>query len=330
MGGRLWVQSTVGVGSTFHFTVTMMPTEATVDHSARVELTPGVPVLIVDDNATNRRLLEHILRKWRLTPVSVESGARALQALAARDPRDPFRVILLDLHMPGMDGLQVVEELRRDPRYSALPVLLLTSSHRHEDENRLGTLEIAAHLTKPIRQDDLHQAIASALASVSASLSAAQSASTSASMSESSSAPVVAPADDAALEAPRNGRRLRILLAEDDPVNQRVAVAMLRKLGHQTIVVDDGQEALDRLGNDTFDVVLMDVQMPRLDGYAATQAIRARAAATGARRLPIVAMTAHAIKGDRERCLDADMDDYLSKPIRLSELAATLDRVLPA
>jgi two-component system, sensor histidine kinase and response regulator len=232
-----------------------------------------------------------------------------------------------------MDGLQVVEQLRRDPRYRALPVLLLTSSHRHEDESRLGTLEIAAHLTKPIRQDDLRQAIASALASVSASVSASlfPSVSTSATLSESPLAPgVVAAADEAVPEAPRKGRRLRILLAEDDPVNQRVAVAMLRKLGHQAIVVDDGQEALDRLGNDTFDVVLMDVQMPRLDGYAATQAIRARAAATGARRLPIVAMTAHAIKGDRERCLDADMDDYLSKPIRLSELAATLDRVLTA
>jgi CheY-like chemotaxis protein len=333
MGGRLWVQSTVGVGSTFHFTVTMMPTEGSIERAARVDLTPGVPVLIVDDNATNRRLLEHILRKWRLTPVSVESGPLALQALDARDPRDPFRVILLDLHMPGMDGLQVVEELRRDPRYRALPVLLLTSSHRHEEGTRLATLEIAAHLTKPIRQDDLHQAIASTLASVSASRSAAlaasPSSSTSASVSESHSALVAAGAEDGAHEAPRNGRRLRILLAEDDPVNQRVAVAMLRKLGHHAIVVDDGQEALDRLGSDTFDVVLMDVQMPRLDGYAATQAIRARAAATGARRLPIVAMTAHAIKGDRERCLDADMDDYLSKPIRLSELAATLDRVLP-
>ena len=124
------------------------------------------------------------------------------------------------------------------------------------------------------------------------------------------------------------GRPLRILLAEDDPVNQRVAVAMLKKLGHHTIVVDDGQQALERLGDDTFDVVLMDVQMPRLDGYAATRAIRARAAETGAPRLPIVAMTAHAIKGDRERCLDADMDDYLSKPIRMAELAATLDRVI--
>jgi CheY-like chemotaxis protein len=113
-------------------------------------------------------------------------------------------------------------------------------------------------------------------------------------------------------------------------VNQRVAIAMLKKLGHDVIVVDDGQQALDRLDGETFDVVLMDVQMPRLDGYAATRAIRARAAATGAPRLPIVAMTAHAIKGDRERCLDADMDDYLSKPIRLAELAATLDRVVTA
>jgi signal transduction histidine kinase/CheY-like chemotaxis protein/ligand-binding sensor domain-containing protein len=328
MGGRLWLDSTVGVGSTFHFTVTLTPVAAPLAESeseaaaraARgdLELTPGVPVLIVDDNATNRRLLEHILRKWRLTPVSVESGPQALDTIAARDGRDPFRVVLLDLNMPGMDGLQVVERLRRDPRYRALPVLLLTSSQRHEEDGRLARLGIAAHLAKPIRQGDLHQALVCALSSAAMPVSKA------------ASAPLVAVAatnGGAAPDASRAPRRLRILLAEDDPVNQRVAVAMLRKLGHHTIVVDDGQQALDRLEAETFDVVLMDVQMPRLDGYAATQAIRARAAATGAPRLPIVAMTAHAIKGDRERCLDADMDDYLSKPIRLAELEATLDRV---
>jgi signal transduction histidine kinase/ligand-binding sensor domain-containing protein/DNA-binding response OmpR family regulator len=370
MGGRLWVESTVGVGSTFQFTVTLTPvpaplamaesvsaesgesagaagsvgSEGAAARAARVDLglPSGVPVLIVDDNATNRRLLEHILLKWRLRPVSVESGARALDAIAARDGRDPFGVILLDLNMPGMDGLQVVERLRRDPRYRALPVLLLTSSHRHEEDSRLAALGIAAHLTKPIRQGDLHRALASALASVSTSIggnsttigsNAASIGSSDAAIGSNSGgdrASTAAPASVSGAEVPHAGRRLRILLAEDDPVNQRVAVAMLRKLGHQAIVVDDGQQALDRLGDETFDVVLMDVQMPRLDGYAATRAIRARAAATGAPRLPIVAMTAHAIKGDRERCLDADMDDYLSKPIRLAELAATLDRVLTA
>ena len=327
MGGRLWVESSVGVGSTFHFTVTFASVAAPAAESAararRDEpelLTPGVPVLIVDDNATNRRLLEHILRKWRLTPVSVESGPQALEAIAERNGRDPFRVVLLDLNMPGMDGVQVVEALRRDPRYRALPVLLLTSSQRHEEDSRLASLAISAHLAKPIRQADLHQALACALAS--APILRASGVSHSSVTARNSAATNGAAPSDAGVRRP-----LRILLAEDDPVNQRVAVAMLRKLGHEAIVVDDGQEALDRLEADTFDVVLMDVQMPRLDGYAATQAIRARAAATGAPRLPIVAMTAHAIKGDRERCLDADMDDYLSKPIRLAELAATLDRV---
>jgi two-component system sensor histidine kinase/response regulator len=289
--------------------------------------------LIVDDNATNRRLLEHILRKWRLMPISVESGPRALQAIADRDGHDPFRVILLDLNMPGMDGLQVVEQLRRDPRYRELPVLLLTSSQRHEDDSRHMRLDIAAHLAKPIRQGDLHRALACALASTPApaaptgAIDGAAAIDGVAAIKGIGEIDGTTAIDGAATGVPRAGRRLRILLAEDDPVNQRVAVAMLRKLGHQTIVVDDGQQALDRLGDDTFDVVLMDVQMPRLDGYAATREIRARAAATGAPRLPIVAMTAHAIKGDRERCLDADMDDYLSKPIRLAELAATLNRV---
>jgi CheY-like chemotaxis protein len=229
-------------------------------------------------------------------------------------------------------------------------VLLLTSSQRHEEDSRLATLDIAAHLAKPIRQGDLYQALGRALASVSGSISGSASASASASVLASatvsasgsasasasaagaggSPAPFVAAPDGVVAAAPSVGRRLRILLAEDDQVNQRVAIAMLKKLGHDVIVVDDGQQALDRLEGDTFDVVLMDVQMPRLDGYAATRAIRARAEATGAPRLPIVAMTAHAIKGDRERCLDADMDDYLSKPIRLAELAATLDRVVTA
>lgn len=343
MGGRLWVHSTVGVGSTFHFTVTLMPASAAAaiaesgsevgsgaraetDAAARVsqadlELTPGAPVLIVDDNATNRRLLEHILRKWRLVPVVVESGREALEAIAARDGHDPFCVVLLDVNMPEMDGLQVVEQLRRNPRYHAhraLPVLLLTSSPRPEEDSRLAMLGIAAHLAKPIRQSDLRQALASALAS-----SARPAVSSPSSMPSAAAVGASHAAHGASAQ-----RALRILLAEDDPVNQRVAVAMLRKLGHHAIVVDDGQQALDRLETETFDLVLMDVQMPRLDGYAATQAIRARAAATGAQRLPIVAMTAHAIKGDRERCLDADMDDYLSKPIRLAELAAALDRVL--
>jgi signal transduction histidine kinase/DNA-binding response OmpR family regulator/streptogramin lyase len=332
MGGRLWVDSTFGVGSTFHFTVALTPVAAPMTEAAArtahddLDLPPGVPVLVVDDNATNRRLLEHILRKWRLTPVCVESGPRALSEIAARnghdrheghDGHDPFRVVLLDLNMPGMDGLQVVEQLRRDPRHHELPVLLLTSSQRHEEDVRMARLGIAAHLAKPIRQSDLHQALVHALASASAARAAPNAA----------YAPHAATINGAAANATRARRPLRILLAEDDPVNQRVAVAMLKKLGHDTIVVDDGQQALDRLEAETFDVVLMDVQMPRLDGYAATRAIRARAATTGAPRLPIVAMTAHAIKGDRERCLDADMDDYLSKPIRLAELAATLDRV---
>jgi two-component system, sensor histidine kinase and response regulator len=344
MDGRMWVESTVGVGSTFHVTVTL--TAAPAARPVHVDLTPGVPVLIVDDNATNRRLLQHILRKWRLAPVCVESGPQALRAIAARDPREPFRVVLLDRNMPGMDGLEVVEQLRRDPRYRALPVLLLTSSQRHHDDSRLATLDLAANLTKPIRQGDLHQALARVLASVqdpaeyppSASV-VAEAGSVEAKGVEAKGAEAKgveakgveangAEVNGAAAPAPHAARRLRILLAEDDPVNQRVAVAMLRKLGHLATVVDDGQEALDRLEGETFDLVLMDVQMPRLDGYAATRAIRARAAVKGAPRLPIVAMTAHAIKGDRKRCLDADMDDYLSKPIRLSELAATLERVL--
>jgi two-component system, sensor histidine kinase and response regulator len=257
----------------------------------------GVPVLIVDDNATNRCILERTTRKWGMDPVVAESASAALEAIATRAPRRPFSVVLSDLHMPDVDGFDLVERIRRNPPAAPPAILLLTSSSRHDNE-RLAALDVAAHLIKPVRQIDLRRALERAVTAVSLMP-----------VKPVKAVTKVAAADVAdAVGAHKPGRRrggFRILLAEDNPVNQRVAMVMLKK-----------------------DLALMDVQMPHLDGLEAAARIRARAELAGKPRIPIIAMTAHAMKGDRERCLEAGMDDYLSKPIRLAELAAALDRVM--
>jgi signal transduction histidine kinase/ligand-binding sensor domain-containing protein/DNA-binding response OmpR family regulator len=324
MGGRLWVESVDGQGSTFHFTVTLPRTPAAAAGTSSGELLLlGVPVLIVDDNATNRRILERTTGKWGMEPVVVESASAALEALAARAPRKPFVLVLVDLHMPDMDGLDLVERIRSNPSAAPPVILLLTSSSRHDSE-RLADLGVSAHLTKPVRQVDLRRALERAVTAATPAKPAALAAPAKPIASASSSEAV-------ALAAMNPGRRrsFRILLAEDNPVNQRVAMVMLRKLGHQVSVVDDGAQAVARADAETFDLALMDVQMPHLDGLEAAARIRAHAEQAGKPRLPIIAMTAHAMKGDRERCLEAGMDDYLSKPIRLAGLAAAIDRVMP-
>jgi CheY-like chemotaxis protein len=322
MGGRLWVESAGGQGSTFHFTVTLPRAAATSAMMSSGELRLfNVPVLIVDDNATNRRILEQMTRKWGMEPVVTDSAAAALEAIAARDPRRPFGVVLSDLHMPDVDGLDLVERIRRNPPAAPPVILLLTSSSRHDSE-RLAALGVAAHLIKPVRQVDLRKALERAVTAAAAAVAVTVTPATPA-----APAPSAAASTHALVPVRRRGG-FRILLAEDNPVNQRVAMVMLRKLGHQVSVVDDGAQAVERAEAETFDLALMDVQMPHLDGLEASARIRARAAQAGKPRLPIIAMTAHAMKGDRERCLEAGMDDYLSKPIRLAELAAALDRVM--
>jgi signal transduction histidine kinase/ligand-binding sensor domain-containing protein/DNA-binding response OmpR family regulator len=321
MRGRLWVESLDGRGSTFHFTVTLprMPAAA-VGTSSGEMLLLGVPVLIVDDNETNRRILERTAKKWGMEPVVAESASAALEAIAARDPRRPFRVLLSDLHMPDVDGLDLVERIRRNPPAAPPVILLLTSSNRH-DGDRLASLGVAAQLIKPVRQVDLRRALERALTTALAVIP----------VKSADAAPPITPAAlvaPAALKPAGMRGGLRILLAEDNPVNQRVAMVMLRKLGHQVAVVDDGEEAVARAEAETFDLALMDVQMPHVDGLEATIRIRTRAELAGKPRLPIIAMTAHAMKGDRERCLEAGMDDYLSKPIRLAQLGAAIDRVM--
>jgi signal transduction histidine kinase/ligand-binding sensor domain-containing protein/DNA-binding response OmpR family regulator len=316
MGGKLWVESVDGQGSTFQFTVTLPRAAVTPAMMSSGEMRLlNVPVLIVDDNATNRRILEQMTRKWGMEPVVTDSAKAAIDAIAARHAQRPFGVMLVDLHMPDVDGLDFVERIRRNPPAAPPVILLLTSSSRHEGD-RLDALDVAAHLIKPVRQVDLRKALERAMTAAAAAVAPA-----------TPVAPVAHVTSTALVPTRRRGG-FRILLAEDNPVNQRVAMVMLRKLGHKVSVVDDGAQAVERAEAETFDLALMDVQMPHLDGLEASARIRARAEAAGKARLPIIAMTAHAMKGDRERCLEAGMDDYLSKPIRLAELAAAIDRVM--
>jgi CheY-like chemotaxis protein/HPt (histidine-containing phosphotransfer) domain-containing protein len=275
-------------------------------------------VLVVDDNATNRHILEEMLANWGLEPTAVDSGRAALAALErAHQAGQPFRLALLDARMPEMDGFTLAEAIRRHPEWAGALLLMVSSGGPAGSTARARAAGVADLLTKPVKQADLWQAILRAMGTA---------------------APAVRPAAAERPAAPPGGP-LRILLAEDNPVNQKLAVSLLQKQGHAVILAENGREALaalypadsppDEGGPRRFDVVLMDVQMPELDGLRATEAIRERERASGG-HLPIIAMTAYALKGDRERCLEAGMDGYVSKPIRLTELLEALRAVVPA
>jgi two-component system, sensor histidine kinase and response regulator len=308
MGGRLWVESDGGAGSTFHFTVAL-------DVAALLEPQPAHPlprdldVLIVDDNEVNRRILAEQIRRWGMTATVVTGGRAAIDALTAAAATDrPFELVLLDANMPEMDGFAVAAEVAGRSALRGATVMMLSSSGDRADRLRCAELGIAAYLTKPVYGSDLLAAIERALAPKPAT-----------------PAPREAPTQAGALSAGVTGRHVRILLVEDNIVNQRVASGLLTRRGHSVTVAPDGREALARFERDAFDLVLMDLQMPVMDGVAATIEIRRREQATG-RHVRIVAMTAHAMHGDRERCLAAGMDGYLSKPIDPPMLFAVVEQ----
>lgn len=305
MGGHIWVESEPGQGSTFHFT-TRFPigTESSPSTVDSIQL-EDMPVLVVDDNATNRRIMEELLRSWRMNPTVAGSGLEGLTALRqAHQDGHPFPLLLLDYMMPDMDGFTVANEILNDPQLSATPIVLLSSACSGGVAAQCQKLGVAGFLTKPVRRSDLLNAILTVV---------------------SRRWQIETPKSAASGEAVRTATPRRILLAEDNPVNQRLAARILEKSGHHVTVVDNGKDALCRLERETFDVVLMDVQMPRVDGFEATKIIREWEKTTG-RHQYIIAMTAHAMAGDRERCLAAGMDQYISKPIDANRLLELVEQ----
>jgi two-component system, sensor histidine kinase and response regulator len=310
MGGKIWVESESGSGARFHFTamVGVADSQAVKPGTmAPPEMLRGMKVLVVDDNLTNRGILEGMLKGWGMKPTSVESGEEALAQLSnARSAGDPYGLILTVMHMPIMDGFGLVERIRQSPSLATATIMMLTSAGHRGDAARCQELGVAAYLLKPIRQSELREAIARALG-------AKEKEGVISLITRFSLQDGLDPSDF-----------LRVLLVEDNAVNQRLASRLLEKRGHRVVVTANGFEALAALEKGGFDLVFMDVQMPEMDGFEATAAIRKREK-PGAKHQEVIALTAHAMKGDQERCLAAGMDGYLSKPIRAQELDAILE-----
>jgi signal transduction histidine kinase/DNA-binding response OmpR family regulator len=296
MGGRIWLESEVGKGSQFHFTarLNVLKTRAESQSSLPLEALKGKRVLVVDDRRTNSRIIEGILKHWGAETKCADGGREALSELvSACRAGDPYKLVLTDVNMPEMDGFTLVEQMRRNPELSAVAVMMLSSASQRGEAERCRQLGILAYVFKPIRKRELLTAILAALEQSSATFPT----------------PVITEA-----ERPVEGKGLRILLAEDNRVNQIVATRMAEKMGHSVVVAGNGHLALSLLATQPFDLVLMDVQMPEMDGLTAARKIREGEQSTPF-HLPIIAMTAHAMKGDRERCIDAGMDGYVSKPL---------------
>jgi len=310
MSGNFWVESAPGVGSTFHFTARFRR----LGRREEALLVPdgtslkGIKALVVDDNQTNCNILQEMLASWGMQPVAAHNteSAQSLFTQAETD-QSPFKLILIDSDMPESDGFALADWIK-DQNQAESHVIMMLTSLRTRSQVDLKGLNIKALLTKPIRPSDLLDGITQALFHGTALIEE------------------MTPADDQA-DQPQ-GRQANILVAEDTPFNQKFIRRLLDRWGHRAVIVENGREAIEALARETFDLVLMDVQMPEMDGFEATKAIRAAEAANDG-HVPIIAMTAHAMKGDRERCIEVGMDDYVPKPISANTLLAAIKALVP-
>ena len=304
MGGAIGVESQPGLGTEFWFTVTLKKARCAPAGSSRRDELSGVRALIVDDNSTSRTILAHVTEQWGMRSTAVSNGSDALEELLrALRGGDPYRIGIFDMHMPEMDGLTLAQVVKADPRISGTVIVLLTSLGHG---NGWGSdPSLAAYLTKPVKETALYDTLVRVLGPI---------------KTESQNAQVEGPVPEGVAVVQRS---LRILIAEDNAINQKVAVRMLAKIGCRADVVGDGREAVEALKQAPYDIVFMDCNMPEMDGFAATRAIRAL---EGDRRhAVIIAMTANALQGDRDRVLEVGMDDYIAKPVNQKELAAMID-----
>jgi len=304
MGGRIWLESEIGRGSTFHFTLLLGRVEAG-DVEPSYDRLKDTRVLVVDDNATCRDVLVEMLGNWRIQSKSVAHAEDALAAIERAEARGaPYNMVLADSGMPGMSGFELADQMRGRENDAPKVIMMLTACDRTGGVSRCESLGLSAYLMKPVKQSELFDAIMLTVGE-----------------------------DDASRPKKRRPRKsspvrgLRVLLTEDSLVNQKLAIGMLEREGHTVAVANNGKEAVAAVESDRFDVVLMDVQMPEMDGLEATRAIRESEQLTG-EHVPIIAMTAHAMKGDRERCLEAGMDEYVAKPVRMRELGDAIEKVI--
>ena len=304
MGGQIGFTSVPGQGSTFWFTARFEKQSTPAKTALEPTNLSNLHVLIVDDNQTNRRIMEDQLQAWGIRATSAAGAQEALEKLQDATEH-PFDIVLLDMHMPGMNGISLAEVIKADPRLARARIIILTSLGQLMDDAQLERIGIDACLVKPVKQARLYECLTGIRA-----LPRKQVENKPLSLTVRGAPP----------------QPLRILLAEDNAINQKVAVAQLRKLGYSPDVVGNGMEALEAVQRQRYDVILMDCQMPQMDGYESTRQIRRREQTQGSKPVYIIAMTANAMQGDREKCLEARMNDYLSKPVKVTDLRSALER----